>query len=185
MIIGPVKRILITTGGSDKYNLTGQLLERLLSNGTTSALEYHVVCGIFNQNYPALMRMAESNSQIILHHNVKNMMELMQKCDVAITAGGSTIYELCAVGTPIICFSFVDNQELIVKTFYEKEIVGYGGNYLAEGERALERIVIQLSDLVKDPQALAEYSKKGQALVDGRGAERIAQTLVDLMANTK
>lgn len=35
---------------------------------------------------------------------------LMQKADIAISAGGFTLYELCACGTPTITYCMADNQ---------------------------------------------------------------------------
>ena len=51
------------------------------------------------------------------------MWECMQNAMVAITAGGTTVTELGCMGVPIVCFSFVDNQEKIVKVFYERDYV--------------------------------------------------------------
>ncbi|MCR5796546.1 MAG: hypothetical protein K6G63_01315 [Eubacterium sp.] len=34
----------------------------------------------------------------------------MQKCDIAISAAGSTLYELCACGVPTITYTTADNQ---------------------------------------------------------------------------
>ena len=58
----------------------------------------------------------------------------MRDSDIAVTAGGSTMYELSALGVPMVCFSFVDNQERIVEGFVERGLVGFGGNYLLQGE---------------------------------------------------
>ena len=41
-------RVLITTGGGDRYNLAGQLLEKALAHPGTACLEYHVVSGAYN-----------------------------------------------------------------------------------------------------------------------------------------
>uniref|UniRef100_UPI00405795F8 UDP-2,4-diacetamido-2,4, 6-trideoxy-beta-L-altropyranose hydrolase n=1 Tax=Acetatifactor sp. TaxID=1872090 RepID=UPI00405795F8 len=170
--------VLITTGGSDKYNLAGQILQAVLQDETAKRLHYHVVSGVFNQNLPALLELEREYPQITIHKNVSNMVALMQKCDIAVTAGGSTMYELCAVGIPIICFSFVDNQQNIVKTFSEKELVCYGGDYLQEGEMLVKNVVKHVNKLAYDTDARVGYSRKAQELVDGRGAERIAQALI-------
>lgn len=172
-----VREVLITTGGSDKYNLAGQLLKAALSKRETADFVYHVVCGVFNQNLPMLQEMAAGNSRICIHQNVTDMKALMQSCDVAITAGGSTMYELCAVGVPILCFSFVDNQERIVQTFADKGLVRYGGNYLTEGEELANHIVQNLISLAENREAREAYSRTQQELVDGYGAERIARSL--------
>lgn len=179
------ENVLITTGGSDKYNLAGSILEAVLTKEDTAEytreLHYHVVSGAFNPNYHFLEEMAGKYPNIHLYQNVTNMAELMEKCDVAITAGGSTMYELCAVGVPIICFSFVDNQELIVENFYKKNLVAYGGNYLKEKEAFSGNVARALTELVKDEKLRQEFSRKARQLVDGQGAERIAAALCECL----
>ncbi len=172
------QNVLITTGGSDLYNLAGQLAECALLNPKTAGLQYHIVSGIFNQNYPALQQLARENSNIILHQNVSNMAELMQTCDVAMTAGGSTMYELCAVGVPMISFSFVDNQEQQIQTFVDKELVCYGGNYLLKKERMLTEAIDCLAVLTASFEQRQHYSLKEKEVVDGQGAARIARHMI-------
>ncbi len=175
-----VQNVLLTTGGSDKYNLAGQILEKVLHDGRTDRLHYHVVSGAFNPNYVMLKRLEEKRSNVHIHQNVTKMSELMQKCDIAVTAGGSTMYELCAVGVPIICFSFVDNQEQIVQTFVKKDMVCFGGNYLKEQETMLDNIVENIAMLTANEEMRKAYCNKERQLVDGQGAMRIAQTLCGL-----
>lgn len=175
-----VENVLITTGGSDKYNLAGQILEAVAVQEETKALHYHVVSGAFNPHYDWLAGMAEQNPNIHLYRNVQDMAALMRKCDIAITAGGSTMYELSAVGVPILCFSFVDNQEQIVETFYKKNLVAYGGNFLKEGEQFAGNVAEALKKLSGDEVLRRSYSAKQRQLVDGRGAERIAEEVLEM-----
>lgn len=172
-----VKHVLITTGGSDKYNLAGRIVEAALQKAVTGKLHYHIVSGIFNQHYPCLKKLEQEHGNIHIHQNVTNMAELMQACDVAITAGGSTMYELCAVGLPMICFSFADNQKKQVETFAGREIVCFGGDYELQEEKMLEEVIVHLGKLAKSWEARKAYSQRGKAIVDGRGAERIAKIL--------
>ena len=189
------QNVLITTGGSDKYNLAGQILRAALSasitGSTTSAdtcvtaeshtgvssLQYHVVSGVFNKNFPELKILEETYPNVHIHQNVTEMAKLMQECDIAVSAGGSTMYELCAVGVPIICFSFVDNQEQIVEAFVQKGLVIYGGNYLTEKEALVENVVKNMRSLVTDKEKRAYYSGMERKLADGMGAMRIAKAL--------
>lgn len=174
------ENILITTGGSDKYFLAGKILESALAACELAGqrfLQFHVVSGAFNQNLPRLLALSERYSNVHIHRNVTEMAKLMQDCDIAVTAGGSTMYELCAVGVPMICFSFVDNQERIVETFAQRGLVCYGGNFLKEKETMAETAARFLLRLVQDKEARASYSRRERELVDGFGAGRIAEAL--------
>lgn len=52
----------------------------------------------------------------------------MMEADIAISAGGSTLYELCAIGTPTISYSFADNQLDNVTKFAEDGLIAYAGD---------------------------------------------------------
>ena len=170
--------VLITTGGGDKYNLAEQILGSVLSEETCGRLQYHVVSGSFNSHLPSLQAVAAKHPNVKVYENIRNMAALMAQCDIAVTAGGSTMYELCAVGVPIICFSFVDNQERLVETFAQKGIVCYGGNYLREKEELPKKAAGYVRLLAESKTLREEYSRLERGLVDGRGAERIAKELL-------
>lgn len=174
------RRVMITTGGSDKYDLAGQILEYVLHRPETQDLEYCVVSGAYNQHLPHLREIEKNYDRVQVCSDVANMLELMQSCDIAVTAGGTTMYELCAVGVPIICFSFVDNQQKIVEGFLNREIVCFGGDYLRQGEQMISDIAEHIVLLHKDADLRRSYSSRQRALVDGRGAMRIAERLQEL-----
>lgn len=174
------ENVLITTGGSDKYNLAGQILETTLADTRAGKLHYHVVSGAFNRYLSGLQEIEKTHVNVHVHQNVRNMAELMRQCDIAVTAGGSTMYELCAVGVPIVCFSFADNQERLVETFREKGLVCYGGNYLKEKEEMPGRVVEYIRLLAESETLRKDYSRREKAVVDGKGAERLAKALIEL-----
>lgn len=176
-----VQGILITTGGSDKFNLAGKFLDSILSYGDFSGIDCYVVSGMFNPYLSYLEDKAKGKEKVHICKNVTNMGELMKRCDVAITAGGSTMYELAAVGVPMICFSFVDNQEQIVRGFAKKKLVAYAGDYLRQGEAMVQQGVDALLELTGSYEARVAYSRYLREAVDGGGASRIAGTLVGKM----
>ena len=176
-----VKRVLITTGGSDRYGLAGKILREALCGSQTEDLEYCVVSGIYNQHLPQLLELERHNENVHIFSNVSDMAELMRSCDIAVSAGGSTMYELCAVGVPILCFSFVDNQEKIVEGFRQKEVVCFGGNYLSQGERMIRLMIEHIALLRNSVELRRSCSVKERELVDGQGAMRIASHLCKLI----
>ena len=173
-------QVLVTTGGSDKYDLAGKFLEKALAEPGTAGLRYNVVSGAFNVHLERLRTLEKKHENVKIYSNVSNMWELMQENDIAISAGGSTLYELSAVGVPMICFSFVDNQERIVEGFFKNGLTCFGGNYLTQGEKMLDEAVNQLDRLGRDAALRREYSKRQRQTVDGLGAARIAEALLEL-----
>lgn len=172
-----VSKVLVTTGGSDQYNLAGRFVEKALEDPRTADMEYRVVSGAYSSYFYQLTAISKRHENVRIYRNVENMAELMQECDIAITAGGSTMYELSAVGVPIICFSFVKNQERIVEEFKDQDLVCFGGNYLEQGEPMLDKAVEALAQIMHNVEARLNYSRRLKRLADGHGAERIARVL--------
>lgn len=170
--------ILITTGGSDSFNLAGQLLMEAMKYDALKEKEYHVVSGSLNPHIGELQALAQKHENIHIHCNVTNMAELMAESEVALSAGGSTLYELCAVGVPVIAFSFAENQERLVQTFVKRGIAQYGGNYRTDGNKMIQNTIAGLETLLEDKNLRSEYRKKARTLVDGKGAERIAEAII-------
>lgn len=169
--------ILITTGGSDSFNLAGQLLTEAMKYDALKEKEYHVVSGSLNPHIGELQALAEKHENIHIHCNVTNMAELMAESEVALSAGGSTLYELCAMGVPVIAFSFAENQERLVQTFVKRGIAQYGGNYRTDGNKMIQNTIAGLETLLEDENLRTEYRKKARTLVDGKGADRIAEAI--------
>ena len=170
--------ILITTGGSDSFNLAGQLLMEAMKYDALKEKEYHVVSGSLNPHIGELQALEQKHENIHIHCNVTNMAELMTESEVALSAGGSTLYELCAMGVPVIAFSFAENQERLVQTFVKRGIAQYGGNYRTDGNKMIQNTIAGLQKLCGDEALKTEYRRKALQLVDGRGAERIAEALL-------
>ncbi len=175
-----VKKVLITTGGSDKFNLAGQMLEVFMTAQDTADLEYEVVCGAYNDHLTKLEALAGKYPNVTIHTNVKNMAELMKQCDIAITAGGSTIYEISAVGVPFLCFSFAENQEQLVRAVGENQSTIYAGNYLTEREEMFCNLRDGIVTLMSDYELRRKQSAQIRTMVDGQGARRIAEEIVAL-----
>lgn len=167
------ENILITTGGGDVENIAGRILEKIWRPG----LRFHLVSGGFNPHGTELEQQAKKLGNVQIYRNVRDMAELMARCDLAVTAGGTTVYELCAVGVPIVCFSYAENQEKLARYIGNSGIGGYGGMYHRDPEGTLEQITKQVQNLCEVEALRKRYSDNAGQLVDGRGAARIAAVL--------
>ncbi len=171
-----ISDILITTGGTDPFNLAGNLIKRLKDSG----LHLHVVSGKLNTHYKELVDLSTQNDYVSVYTNIKNMSELMINCDVAISAAGTTLYELCACGVPTISVSFADNQISGAKELDRRDIIKYAGDLRTGLEGCLDKIETILQTWEKNKKLRKEKRDKMQALVDGNGAMRIAAYCLNL-----
>ncbi len=167
--------LLILTGGSDPFNVTEQILDSI---DTYQFQTIDVICGIYNTNYNKFVKKYENNKNIKFHQAVNNIEQYMKNADIAISAGGTTLYELCAIGTPAISFSFADNQLDNVRQFQEDGLIDYAGD--ARMDDIAGTINQYLIRYRNDFELRKEKSEKMQKMVDGKGAERIARAIVTL-----
>lgn len=178
------KNILLTTGGTDPYDVAGRLLEYVKEQQHKEEklpkdVHFFVISGSMNQNKPHLEQLAGENSWITLCENVNNMGELMRASYLAVSAGGTTLYELCACKVPTISFSFADNQEGFTEEMGEQGIMFYAGDARKE-ERLIEIIYNKLAELWKDEKLCGQFRENMGRLVDGKGVERIVDKILGL-----
>lgn len=174
-----VSKVLITTGGTDQLNVAGNLLNNLLENEALTFLEYHVIIGCFHSDKEGLQKLAEKHTNISVHENVKNMSDFMRHCDVAISAGGTTLYELCACGIPTICLEVADNQQGAI-IWQQQDYMEYAGNAYVDMESCIIQCETSLIKYMDDREMREHRSHRMQRLVDGSGAMRIAQYIVNM-----
>jgi spore coat polysaccharide biosynthesis predicted glycosyltransferase SpsG len=99
----------------------------------------------------------------------------MAGADLVVTAAGSAVWELLHLGVPA-ALSWVAANQLIG---YEA-LVG-GGIAAGLGPAPDAAAVELLARLLGDPAARERYGRRGAGLVDGRGRERVANALLDLL----
>ena len=166
-----VQNVLITTGGGDSDNIAGQIWENLYQEDVA----YHVVIGRFNPYFSWWEEQAAA-SRLYLHTDVQDMAGLMAQCDLAVTAGGTTIYELAAVGVPFLCFSYAENQEALTEYIGRKQIAGYCGAWHKGKEAVLEALKTQMA--VCRSKAVREHmSWEEKRMTDGDGAARCVELI--------
>lgn len=172
-----VQNILITTGGGDQENIAASIFETIEQPG----FQYHVVIGRYHPDFQGWLRREQEYPQLHVHHNVNDMASLMRDCDIAVTAGGTTIYELAAIGVPFLCFSYAENQERLTEYIGRRHIAGYCGAFHHNPKATLAEIRRLTHGLIADPSLRRSMHENERNMVDGLGAMRIARLLAEPM----
>lgn len=166
-----IERIVILSGGSDSFNMLEHIAELFVNN---IDVQVDIICGAFYPDFAGLKQKFANYSNLCFYQNVSNLDEFMETADLAISAGGTTLYELCAKGTPTISYSFTDNQLGNVVQFHEDGIIEYAGDVRTDDVYAN---IYKLYEKYKSPELRKHYSRKMQKVMDGQGAARIAELL--------
>ena len=173
-----IRNILVSAGGADPEGLSVQIAREICPK--YSDMRFHFVVGALNPRMSEIKKLERDN--IILHINERNMAKLMQDCDIAISAAGTTLYELCASGIPTITYTLADNQLVAAEQFGKRGIMVNAGDCRNNNEfmTSLQRC---LDDLVCNKERRNKMSKKMTSLVDGNGAMNIVKVLMEDAGN--
>ncbi|MCI0510286.1 UDP-2,4-diacetamido-2,4,6-trideoxy-beta-L-altropyranose hydrolase [Chromohalobacter marismortui] len=171
---GELRHILISLGGVDKDNATGAVLRTLRSCPLPDDCTITVIMGSHAPHLDDINALAaEMPWPTNVAINVNDMAKRMAEADLAIGAAGSTSWERCCLGLPSLMLILADNQKGIAEALHQEGVAYNLGRpeELYASHEYWSRL--HLSGW------LTRQSEKAAALVDGRGASRLVQVLVD------
>ena len=105
---------------------------------------------------------------------VADVVPAMRRADVALSAAGTTAWELCCLGVPALLVAVADNQRPVGEALERAGAAEYGG-WL--GDLTPQDIADRVRALLSSSDRRAALAARGRALVDGRGALRIVTRL--------
>ena len=178
-----VSNILITMGGSDALNIAGQLGELLLEH-LPKEVKLTLVCGRFSPHLESVRMLAKTENgrgRVEILTDVSDMWNVMQRCDLAIAAAGSTMYELCTMGVQTIWCYYVENQRRMAECFGERTSMRNAGDFSKDPDQVLQVILNHTLTLLHDEHMRKVLSLEMQCVSDGMGAYRIAEVLQEFM----
>lgn len=172
--------ILLSSGGGDPCNALSGVLSEAMQDHMLRNMIFDVVVGSYNRNVEELKRHAAEHPNIRLHYHVNHMAELMRKCVAAVSAAGTTLYELCATQTPTVFFGSADNQQYDHEYFAEEERMLYAGDIRINRDACLSKICSHLKLILEDEKMRGGMRRKLKEVTDGKGARRIAEEIIRL-----
>lgn len=170
---GDLSRLLVFFGGSDVegHSLTAlEALRGLVDLGLTT----DIVVGKYNPHLPRLEALCATLPATTLHVQTTRMAALMAEADLMLCAGGITTWERCCLGLPGLTVCTAENQIHPATSMAEAGLsvhLGWAADVSAETLRHA------LRTLAASPWLLRAIGRNSAALVDGRGAERIAKAM--------
>lgn len=159
--------ILVTLGGNPPAHSVSDIVEAL------SAIEFdslNVVIAVGASAHDDDKRRAAFPGKLVVRKNVLDMAALMKEADVAISAAGSTCWELCLLGLPTVLLDLASNQTPIALELERRNCALYAGS----GEKLdIAKLAATVKALSCSPELRKALSLGCRELVDGMGAQRV------------
>ena len=169
-----VKNILISTGGSDPEHLALKIVQAKPEKFT-----YYILLGNMNPDKKEIKAIAQECSNLVVLENVSDMKNLIFGMDIAVSAAGSTLYEICVCGVPLITYVLADNQ-IPGAAAFEKLGLAVNLGDIRNMSNPVESILSQIKVLAKDYSGRVETGQRMQQMIDGFGADRIISEIMKL-----
>jgi len=172
-------RVLITMGGEDPHNHTGWLLAGL--GDLFENYDLTVVIGAAQQHETSVRSTIEKycpHANLIV--DAEKMAQHMANADIAFTAGGTTCYELAAMGVAQLGIIIEEHQRSFVKKLEEANCLLLAADYSMKNHASARRAFCELIDA---PALRRRLIKAGKQLFTNPGAPRVVNALLDHYGN--
>jgi len=167
-------RVLVTLGGSDPGNVTLTVVEAFRKM-TGPDLQLRFVIGPGNPHAGTLsseILSLKCSAELLV--DPPDMSELMAWADLAVSAAGSTCWELAFMGTPAVVLVTAQNQVRLARELSNLGVVvnmGWADRVTASA------LAATITEVLASGSLRTQMSVLGQGLVDGEGVDRVVMHL--------
>lgn len=170
-----LRRLLITMGGVDKDNATGQVLTTLPRCSLPTDLRVSVVIG---PHAPWLGQVQAQAAQMPwpteVFVGVGNMAQLMAEGDLAIGAAGGTAWERCSLGLPSLVWIVAQNQLTGAMALQRA-----GAAVVMQTQQEINKFMVTLQSAAAAKEVLTKLSKAAAVVTDGEGCKRTVTHMLE------
>lgn len=168
-----IKRLLITMGGVDQTNATGQVLQALNGCALSQDCRITVVMGLqapWLEQVRAQAHNMQWPTKVLV--DIDNMAQRMADSDLAIGAAGGTSWERCCLGLPSVIVVVADNQRQGAQALKLARTA-----LLIEDVRDIAAQLPLLIHVLASHELLREMSTAAAELGNGRGVAKVLLAL--------
>lgn len=173
--------VLAVFGGTDPHDAVLELVPLLLETGVPQSIRAVSGKPAVADALRELPRSSGQRLEVIAP--VDDLAALATQCDLVVSASGTSVWELLCLGVPTAALCVAANQEVGYRQVVAREIVGPLGRLeaLRQDPEARTAAGTVLAELLTSGSLRRRHAARGLSLVDGRGRERVADTLLDLV----
>ncbi len=174
------KNVFLNFGGTDPLRLTCSVLENLILHDRLSDVQIDVIVGDRHPDTDNLKTISKNSQESVkLYTAVSNISELMKKAEVAISAAGSTLWELAVIRVPTIPIITADNQAVIKKYSLWPIIIDARD---VSADSVAELIINALEKIIDQENIFDHYFKSIDHLNISNGTKNICKFLVKALS---
>lgn len=173
----PAERLLISLGLTDLGGVTERVLRLIADIDGWNAADVVLGTGAASLDYANAL--AARDPRFTIHVNTKTMAGLTCAADLAIGAGGGSLWERAVLGLPTLTLVLAPNQRET-----PERMEAHGATLsLDVPAPAFERDFVEVfSRLLADRDLRERLSARSASLCDGGGAARVAEAILMLAA---
>ena len=167
-----VRRVLVMLGLTDFGGVSARVVKALLPVLEADAI-LDVAFGSGARSEGALKALGDP--RIVLHVDAKHMAGLMSEAQIAIGAGGSSVWERACLGLPAVTVILAENQRALAQRLNADGLTLMVEAALPSFEASLTSA---FGRLARDADLRGGMGAKLAGLCDGQGAERVAEAML-------
>lgn len=173
---GGIRSVLAVFGGSDPAGAAPVVVPTLLATG--AGVDVTVVSSnpASVARLAALRRSPQQRLRVIPPQ--PDLAGLATASDLVISASGTTVWELLAIGVPAAVVCVVDNQRLGYRALVAADVVTALGELTTFDDAAATE---SLRRVLEYPARATQLAARGQLLIDGEGRRRVADALLRML----
>lgn len=166
-----IEEITVSMGGVDAPGTTLKLAQWLPE--ILDGVRINLVIGGGFPYKKELKKITKNNKRIIIHQNIDYLFDLFYQSDLAVCAGGNTLHELAAIGTPTLVIPSMLHELQNGRTFQRK-----GFSICCDIAEQINRQGFELNlRRLYDVGIRRDMKERGMHIADGRGGERVCRII--------
>ena len=168
-----LNRILISFGGLDPNNLTGQVVDSISKSSPNTVSELDVVIGANSSHLDNLKNQVTSLPfKTTISVNVSDMAKRMCLADLSIGAAGGTSWERACMGLPAIAVVLAENQVEVARA-----IEHAGAAKLIPTPNEIATLLPSILNQMSGSSCLRQMSNLAADITDGCGVFKVLHAL--------
>lgn len=170
------RHLNICMGGVDKENSSFRILETIMKLEYFKNWSVDVVLRSSSPNAKMLNQYVENHPRNVkVYFDYDNMASLFGKADLAIGAGGVTLWERCCVGLPTLLLTIADNQVPAALAMSKTGAIVYSGDIREKNWQT--KLGSNLSMISTKLDIIHQMSRKAFCICDGNGLGKVCDII--------